>query len=138
MAGWLDPLVTEDVDARRDRLVLPFRYQTDVVAGLVLTVPAGFVTDRSSVPRLPLIYLMAGSRGRKAAIHHDWLYEGAGRYLGTVDHHGDGVYDPTGPRLTRATADAIFHEAVTLTDGRFVAAVMWAGVRAGGWAAWGD
>lgn len=39
-----------------------------------IVVPEGFITDFASVPRLPIVYLAVGSRGRKAAVLHDWLY----------------------------------------------------------------
>lgn len=138
MAAFLDPLITQDVDATRDRLVEPLHYQTDVVPGLVITVPAGFVTDRSSIPRLPLVYLMVGGKGRRAAIPHDWLYENHGHYHGTVDADGDGVFDPESPALTRRQCDAIFYEAVRLTHGPLVAWTMYLGVLAGGWWRWGQ
>lgn len=35
----------------------PLIYQSDV-AGVVITVPTGFVTDLASIPRLPFIYIL--------------------------------------------------------------------------------
>jgi len=40
-----------------------------------LTVPAGYVTDFASVPRLPLAYLLAGNTAQASAVVHDFLYE---------------------------------------------------------------
>jgi hypothetical protein len=37
-------------------------------------IPEGFVTDLGSIPRVPVVYLLLGGRGHKAAIVHDWLY----------------------------------------------------------------
>jgi hypothetical protein len=38
-----------------------------------ITVPAGFVTDFASVPRLPFIYAMTGDTAHASAVIHDWL-----------------------------------------------------------------
>jgi hypothetical protein len=149
MAEFLLPLLTQDLDGVRARLIAPLRYATDVVPGLVLEVPAGFVTDFSSVPRVPLAYWLVGGKGRRASVPHDWGYELGGVVAGTVDADGDAVPAPGSPRLTRAQWDAIFFEALRLTYpardlgpyARWALArdawLMWAGVRAGGWARWG-
>lgn len=42
--------------------------------GAEIKVPAGFVTDFASVPRLPLAYWLAGDKARCAAVVHDFLY----------------------------------------------------------------
>ena len=87
-------------------------YQSDV-AGQTFTVPAGFVTDLASVPRLPLVYLLAGGTANEASVVHDWLYS---------THI-----------VPRAVADAVLREASAVTG---VPAwrrwLMWAGVRIGG------
>lgn len=58
----------------------------------VFTIQTGFKTDFASVPRLPLVYLLAGDTAQEAAVVHDWLYT-----TKTVD---------------RKTADSIFLEAM--------------------------
>lgn len=40
--------------------------------GTLWTVPAGFTTDFSSVPRLPVVYLRYGNRAHAPAVVHDW------------------------------------------------------------------
>lgn len=83
-----------------------------------IVVPAGFVTDLASVPRLPITYFLAGGLAHAAAVVHDWLY--------------------TSHELTRAQADAVFREAAQACGvGAWRAWIMWLGVRVGGWAAWG-
>lgn len=93
-------------------LTAPLVYHSDRLRRFV-TVPAGFVTDFASVPRIPVAFLLAGDCGQEAAVIHDFLY---------VTHEVD-----------RATADSVFREAL-LAGGepRWRAWLMWAGVRIGG------
>ena len=87
-------------------------YQSDV-ARCTIAVPAGFVTDFASVPRVPIAFLLAGDTASKPACVHDYLYA-------------------TGA-LPRDVADAVLREAA-LIDGvpSWRAAILWAGVRAFG------
>lgn len=78
---------------------------------LTLTVPAGFVTDLASVPRIPGAYLLFGNRARRAAILHDWLYT---------------------ERYPRDWADAVFHAAMQHEVNAPAAYAMWLAVRVGG------
>lgn len=55
-------------------LVEPLVYFSALL-GLLVTVPAGFVTDYASVPRAPLTYWLFGGIGDEAAVVHDFLYE---------------------------------------------------------------
>ncbi len=82
-----------------------------------ITVPAGFVTDFASVPRLPLAYLVAGGIAQKPAVIHDWLYrKGIG---------------------SRSSADDIFYEAMgTAGVSNWRRYLMWMAVRLGGSTSW--
>ncbi len=62
-----------------------------------IVVPKGFCTNFASVPRLPVIFLVAGDIAHEMAALHDWLYT-----VHTID----------GKPITRADADAIFLEAM--------------------------
>lgn len=94
------------------KLVEPLEYQSDLLKR-TLTVPAGFVTDFASVPRIPVAFLLTGNSAHEAAVVHDWLYS---------THEVD-----------RATADAVFREAcVACGTYGWKAWLMWAGVRVGG------
>lgn len=74
-------------------------------------VPAGFITDFASVPRLPFAYWLTGGTGHRAAVVHDFLCR-------------------TG--ADRKVADALFHEMLLDTGVKSRRAwVMWAGVRIG-------
>lgn len=53
-------------------LAAPLIYQSKK-HGLV-TVPAGFVTDFASVPRLPIIHSAWGDRAHRESVLHDYLY----------------------------------------------------------------
>lgn len=82
-----------------------------------VAVPRRFETDFASVPRLPLMYLLAGDTAHEAAVIHDYLYRTNG--------------------ISRRDADALFYQ-ITLETGepRWRAWMMWAAVRAGGWRTW--
>lgn len=92
-----------------------FAFQSDSLG--LIPVPAGFVTDLASVPRLPFAYLIVGGKGKKAAVVHDWLYSTR--------------------KCTRAQADEVFREALAASGyGGAVQGLMWSGVRVGGWVPW--
>ncbi|AOZ08151.1 hypothetical protein BKK80_13310 [Cupriavidus malaysiensis] len=98
------------------RLVEPLVYQSDM-AGQTFEVPAGFETDLASVPRLPVVYLLAGGTSNEAAVVHDFLY---------TEHP-----------VPRAVADAVLREASAVTGvpvwRRWL---MFWGVRLGGGSHW--
>lgn len=68
---FLTELVVEKLAGDFWRVAQEFRAQA---ADQVITVPAGTVTDFASVPRLPLVFVVTGCIGQKAATLHDWLY----------------------------------------------------------------
>ena len=109
-------LRVEAIDDTHWRLLDTFTYDSEV-AGARITVPAGFVTDFASVPRLPFVFLLTGDTAHMAAVIHDFLY--------------------TTKLFPRETADAVFYEAMRSTGvPRWRAWTMWLGVRVGGQAAW--
>ena len=130
MGKFLSALQVEQIDdsdanqeGRGDwKLLSPLIYLSD--AGVTFTVPAGFITDFASVPRIPLIFDMFGDRADLAATLHDWLY----------------TADPTTklhPVPDRLTADNLLREAC-LAQGvdKFVADALYEGVRVGGASHW--
>ena len=77
--------------------------------GLV-TVPAGFVTDFASVPRVPVAYLLTGDAAHAPAVIHDYLYGS--------------------PRRKRSVCDAVFLEAMEdIGVAWWRRYLMWAAVR---------
>ena len=95
------------------RLTADLSYQSDA-AGEIITVPAGFVTDFESCPRVPLVFDVFGELAHSAAVVHDWLY--------------------TQPApVPRAVADMVLREACIVSGvPRWRAWGVWLGVRAGG------
>jgi hypothetical protein len=53
-------------------VLAPLGYQSETLG--YIEVPAGFVTDLASIPRLPLIYQAWGGRASASAVIHDYLY----------------------------------------------------------------
>ena len=71
------------------------------------------------MPRLPLVYWLAGGKATKAAVIHDFLYRKSG--------------------VSRADADAVFAEAMEATgQAAWRRGLMWVGLRIGGWTAYQD
>lgn len=62
---------------------------------LMIIVPRGFQTDLASVPRLPVLWLLAGGSANSAAVVHDYLYRSK--------------------MVSRAIADDIFFEIMEAT-----------------------
>lgn len=141
MSSFTTPLRVEVLDDQRAgrvtaRLLEAFEYHVGAEgSGEVIRVPAGYVTDFASVPRLfwrlepPL-----GPAG-KAAVVHDWLYSSGGMCCGrTVRANGKPRYI----NYTRAQADGIFREAMgVLKVPAWKRQLMWAAVRVGGGSGWG-
>jgi hypothetical protein len=105
-------------------------YRTDIGGAGVITVPAGFVTDLASIPRLVSGALPPDGPWAQAAVIHDALYFTSG---GRDLWHGRRVIDRATP-YTRAEADDILREAMADLN---VGMVQRPGVRVGGSAAFG-
>jgi len=86
------PLDSSDHGRRNWRLDAPFEAEVLDVSRLYLRVPAGFVTDFASVPRLPLTWLLAGDVAHQSAVLHDWLYRTGGGPLGLSRAYCDRVF----------------------------------------------
>jgi hypothetical protein len=86
----------------------------------VRTAPAGFRTNYASVPRMPLVFLLAGDKAHKEAAIHDLEY--------------------TLRRMTREEADDLFLEMLLLNPhiGEGLAHTMHKAVRWFGQSSWED
>ncbi len=90
----------------------PLVYKSDV-ASTIIKVPAGFVTDLASIPRLPLVDLLLNGLVDEPSVVHDYLYS-VGMFL-------------------RDVSDRVLHEACILTGiTPWKAHAICAGVRVGG------
>ena len=131
MANFLSPLQLEYLDGHKWRLLASFDYHVGSPDGPDhVHVPAGFLTDFASIPRvLWPIFPPTGGYG-KAAVVHDWLYQER-----EIERH---VGYPTLLRLaTRGEADSIFKEAMgVLGVSWWTRWTLYTGVRSGGWVAW--
>lgn len=118
MSAFLTPLDVRLVDGLANdgrgewELLNDFSYQSDY-ARCTITAKKGERTDFASVPRKPLIWLVAGDKGHKAAVIHDHLYRTQ--------------------ELDRETSDEVLKEAM-LVEGYSVeeADAFYFGVRVGG------
>jgi hypothetical protein len=99
-------------------LTAPLMFESERFGTLI--VPPTFRTNYASVPRLPLVFLLAGDRSHKEAALHDWLY--------------------TCHALTREESDAVFLEALLLNPkiGPGLAHTMHKAVRWFGESSWRD
>jgi len=112
---------SDKVQFSRWRLTSPLAYKSDLLDDSIV-VPEGFSTDYASIPRLPVVYWLAGNLANAPAVLHDWMYS----------NH----WVTKGSKLL---ADKIFKEAMDLTKDppsawkrlAFYHSVLWLG-----WIAW--
>jgi hypothetical protein len=103
-------------DGQEWRLLEPLVFVSDVAGRIV--VPAGFVTNFASVPRVPVVYELTGNTSSMAATVHDYLY--------------------TTHAVSRDVADAVLREASAATKvPGWRRWIMWTGVRVFGGSHWG-
>ncbi len=90
-------------------LIAPLKFKSNIAGDIV--VPIGFVTDFASVPRLPLVWWLAGATAQRAAVVHDYLYRKG--------------------KFNRKIADRVFREAMQASGLNIVHRnLMYLGVRA--------
>lgn len=78
-------------DPERWRLYSPLIYLSDLLGPII--VPVGFETDFASVPRIPVLFFLAGGFAKAPSVIHDFLYSERNNF-------------------TREQADAVFLEAM--------------------------
>ena len=115
-------------DRGKWRVVEPLIYRSARHPDVVIAVPVHFETDLASVPRwLPISWMLTGGTNVKGSVVHDFIYKHP-IYVG-------------GKRqmLPRDICDDIFYEIGTEDKvPGWRRGVMWAGVRVGGWASYGE
>lgn len=118
---FLNDLVVSDDEASGNKSILvePLSFKSEHF-GQVFVVPARFVTDYASIPRLAQLIIPKLGRHRKAAVLHDCLYNKNTEYK----------------NLTRKQCDVIFLEAMKSSGvSLWKRWSMYQAVRVGGWAA---
>lgn len=107
-------------DGRHFRLLEDYSYYITVEGGETITVPAGYVTDFASVPRLFWTFgIDPFGLPARAALPHDYLYTTGGRIKV--------------PPYTKEDADRFFFEGmVVLGVNKIKRYLMWLAVRVGG------
>jgi hypothetical protein len=83
-------LAVQKLAAKKWQLTQDLVFESDALARTIV-VPAGFVTDFASVPRLPLAFLFLGDRAHEAAVVHDYLYA-FGHAMGVTKDMADKVF----------------------------------------------
>lgn len=77
MVKFITPLIYEDIDSKYVRLTEPFIFESDVLRkngfDSRVEVPAEFVCDLESVPRIPIIYSLYAGTSKKGGVGHDYL-----------------------------------------------------------------
>ena len=122
MARFRTELDTRDLNREvpegkiRLMLLAPLIYDSALL-NRTLIVPAKFVTDLASVPRVFWVIIPPMGRYNGPAVLHDWLYQ-----------QGD---------VNRGQADGVFREAMAVSGVRAsLRCTIWIGVRGGGWLMW--
>lgn len=106
MSAFLTPLWLEDVDGDTFIVCAPFRYQSDLLKGVVV-VPTGTETDLASVPRLLWLFTPKSGKWNRAAVLHD-----AGYRHKLVTDTGFRIH------LVKPLSDQLFLEAMRLSGVR--------------------
>lgn len=129
MNNFLTELDVRYMDGEGWTIMAPFTYRLYSGRGdEYVTVGVGFITDFASIPRLlKLRWPSPGGTWDKPAVIHDCLYRER------KVHRDDGSFR----LVTRAEADAIFNEAMRVTQTWPTSRLsIYLGVRAGGWWPW--
>ena len=109
---WLSELDVRQIDDKYFRLLNPLIFVSEKYK-VKITAPIDLISDGPSVGRWPLLFLLFGKKGKKAAVIHDWLYRCT--------------------FFTRAICDDIYFEALKDSGYVWTARGMYSGVRLGGW-----
>ncbi|EJP3881269.1 DUF1353 domain-containing protein [Salmonella enterica] len=77
MSKFTTPAILEMLEHYRWRVYEPFEFYLSDDNSDVIEVPAGFVTDLATIPRIFWTILPPDGKYAKAAIIHDYLYDNA-------------------------------------------------------------
>ncbi|ECH9713658.1 DUF1353 domain-containing protein [Salmonella enterica subsp. enterica serovar Javiana] len=77
MSKFTTPAILAMLDHYLWRIHEPFEFYLSDDNSDIISVPAGFITDLASVPRIFWTLLPPDGKYAKAAIIHDWMYDNA-------------------------------------------------------------
>ncbi|EIF0665122.1 DUF1353 domain-containing protein [Salmonella enterica] len=77
MSKFTTPAILEMLEHYRWRVYEPFEFYLSDDNSDIISVPAGFVTDLATIPRIFWTLLPPDGKYAKAAIIHDYLYDNA-------------------------------------------------------------
>ena len=105
----------------------PLVYQSDLLG--LITVPKGFETDFSSVPRLPIVYSLYGDKAHREGVVHDLLYRKDAITCVKFKDDENSVHD-----ITLSEANNVYYEAMKCRNKSWLVrhGMFW-GVVLGGW-----
>jgi hypothetical protein len=142
MSSFTTPLEVEFMDGKSWKVQHPFTYHLgDKTSPDFIEVPVGFITDFASVPRILWVLLPPTGSYGKAAVIHDWLYQG-GKIISeypVTAKDGGAIYVRQTHYLVagRRDADAILLEAMGVLGVRWwTRYIVYLGVRFGGKLPW--
>jgi hypothetical protein len=98
-----------------------------VVAQRRIIVPAEFVTDLASVPRVPFAYMLTGAKAPGPATLHDFGYQ-------NPDEEDRNIWDSIFLESMEVHQPELGFEA----ESWLIRRLMYRGVRIGGWVAWNN
>ncbi|EEP1514396.1 DUF1353 domain-containing protein [Salmonella enterica] len=102
MSKFTTPAILEMPEHYRWRVYEPFEFYLSDDNSDVIEVPAGFVTDLATIPRIFWAFMPPDGKYAKAAIIHDYLYDNALRTKQEADRiFLDGMKVPGVPRWKR-------------------------------------
>ena len=133
MAGvFIDTLNLNYIDGRWWEIASEFTYSLN--SREVVNVPAKFVTDFASIPRIFWNFFPPAGTYGKGAVIHDWLYQ----YQGiSSSFGGDDSLSYIHHLTSRYEADNIFMETMRATHVKWSTRwILYLGVRLGGWVVW--
>ena len=129
---FLTSLDARQLDDENSYLLSDLKYRSELLGG-ILTVPKGFVNDRSSTPRVPLIYTLYGGRSHHEGVCHDFLYRVKDHKV-TIEKEDGTIKELV---VSKSLADKVFFEAMVARDKSFgIRWGMYLGVKFGGYSSW--
>jgi hypothetical protein len=132
--------ITKNIDDTWAMLKEPVIFDSDWF-GDTFESKTGFITDFSSVPRVPIVYEFFGGKGKRAATNHDDGYLRGEEPKRRVDlRFLEGLIDTfvkdAVKEYARSSGWAAYRVFWKIVWRFFLSAGMWLGVVVGGWPTW--